>query len=102
MITIKLVDARRGLHAKCVELFSNEKIAESIYRYLCDGVEECKYAEPQRKKGKWVNDRGLYRCSSCNQLLSEWWAISKPIEFMKEECPYCPLCGSYNGEENEE
>ena len=47
MITIKLVDARKGLHSKCVELFKDLKIAESIYRYLCDGIEECEYAEPE-------------------------------------------------------
>ena len=54
---------------------------------------------PERKVGTWINDRGLYRCSSCNQLWAEWWAASKPIERMKKECPYCPMCGSYNGEE---
>lgn len=56
-------------------------------------------AQPERKKGKWVNDRGLYKCSCCNRLWTEWWAISKPIERMRKECPYCPMCGSYNGEE---
>lgn len=55
----------------------------------------------KERKGRWLNDRGLYRCSSCNQLWTEWWVISKPIERMKKECPYCPMCGSYNGEETE-
>lgn len=56
-------------------------------------------AQPEWKKGKWINDRGLYKCSCCNRLWTEWWAISKPIERMRKECPYCPMCGSYNGEE---
>lgn len=59
-------------------------------------------AQPERKKGKWINDRGLYKCSCCNRLWTEWWAISKPIERMRKECPYCPMCGSYNGEEIDE
>ena len=56
----------------------------------------------ERKRGKWINDRGLYRCSYCNQLWTEWWVASKPIERMKKESPYCPMCGSYNGEEESE
>ena len=54
MITIKLVDARCGLNIKCRELFKDEKIAESIYRYLCDGIEECDDVEPERKEPKWI------------------------------------------------
>ena len=55
-------------------------------------------AQTERKKGKWINDGGLYKCSCCNQLWTEWWVLSKPPERMRKECPYCPMCGSYNGE----
>lgn len=48
MTTIKLLDARRGLNRKCEELFGNAKIAEAIYRFLCDGIEECEDASCQR------------------------------------------------------
>ena len=65
-------------------------------------IESLPSAQPERKKGKWINDRGLYKCSCCNRLWTEWWAISKPIERMRKECPYCPMCGSYNGEEIDE
>lgn len=54
MITIKLIDARRGLYLKCRELFGDEKIAENIYNYLCEGIEECEECEPERKTGKWI------------------------------------------------
>ena len=54
MLMIKLVDARKGLHEKCVELFNNEKVAESIYSYLCDGIEECDGVELEQKKGEWI------------------------------------------------
>ncbi|MBO7691067.1 MAG: DUF551 domain-containing protein [Methanobrevibacter sp.] len=51
MTIIKLVDARRGLECKCEELFKDSKIAESIYQYLCDGIEECEDAEPE---SRWI------------------------------------------------
>ena len=40
MITITLLDARRVLYNKCRELFADRKIAESIFKYLCEGIEE--------------------------------------------------------------
>ena len=55
MTTIRLLDARRGLNRKCEELFKDAKIAESIYRYLCDGIEECEDVNvPERNVGKWI------------------------------------------------
>ena len=51
---IKLVDARKNLHEKCVELFHDKEVAKSIYMYLCDGIEECDAIEPERKKGEWT------------------------------------------------
>ena len=101
MTTIRLLDARRGLHSKCVELFKDVKIAELIYRFLCDGIEECEDAEPERKRGKWIwmGDKGdsRFMCSVC-----KW----------KEEVPtcmgvpniweYCPSCGSYMRGEGDE
>ena len=55
MTTIRLLDARRGLNRKCEELFKDAKIAESIYRYLCDGIEECEDVNvPERNVGRWI------------------------------------------------
>ena len=43
----------------------------------------------ERKKGKWIKrDVSLYRCSECGR-------------FSPSQENYCPSCGSYNGEENE-
>lgn len=80
MIAIKLVDARRGLNIKCRELFKDEKIAESIYRYLCDGIEECDGVEPERKHGEWTVINGCVSCSVCGEPNMEW--------------NYCPNCGA--------
>lgn len=45
--------------------------------------------------GKWVDDKGLYRCSSCNHLWSElWWTENCPIERMLKIMPFCPNCGA--------
>ena len=88
MTTIRLLDARRGLNRKCEELFGDAKIAEAIYRYLCDGIEECEDAEPQRKKGKWIwqdnENRFGWTCSECGY----------GIRRGRLQTNYCPNCGS--------
>lgn len=92
MITIRLLDARRGLHSKCVELFKDAKIAESIYRFLCDGIEDCDYAESERKRGKWIksNESALrpYMCSECGALFDVDTVLGKL------SWQYCPACGT--------
>lgn len=85
MIAIKLVDARRGLNIKCRELFKDEKIAEAIYRYLCDGIEECDDVEPGRKHGEWKSGR----CSLCGEHAPFWSMASTYYE-----SAYCPGCGT--------
>lgn len=45
--------------------------------------------------GRWIIDKGLYRCSICNRLWSElWWAEIVPLEKMIEIMPRCPKCGA--------
>ena len=86
MITIRLIDARRELSLRCRELFTNERIAKEIYEYLCDGLEECKEVEPERKKGKWIHEgfeASYLRCSSCG------WR-----DYTEDYSNYCPHCGA--------
>lgn len=87
MITIKLTDARRGLYLKCRELFGDERIAENIYNYLCDGIEECEECNPERRKGKWICiSDGLFeivKCDQCGQTLDS-------------KNNFCPNCGADN------
>ena len=80
-MTINLINARRGLHNKCLELFADKKIAEQIYLYLCGGIEDCEEAEPV-KHGRWMLLDGA-RCSRCNYKLQ---STGLPI--------YCPRCGA--------
>lgn len=107
MIMIKLLDARRGLHSKCEELFNDAKIAELIYRFLCDGIEECEDVEPERKKGKWIikdnPGTGWYRvtCSECGEDVT---SVIPVIGFFPNAKPiwnFCPECGSDNREESD-
>lgn len=115
-MAINLIDARRGLHDKCLELFADKKIAEQIYRYLCDGIEECEEAKPvkhgaieltyeeyaelcsyaladEQNHGEWRIDKsGGLMCSKCGTLLDEG---QKPSRF-------CPNCGAdMRGRKNE-
>lgn len=46
------------------------------------------------KHGHWINDKGLYKCSVCNELWCHWWANTVPIERMNKMMRYCPLCGA--------
>lgn len=83
-MTINLIDARRGLHDKCLELFADKKIAEQIYRYLCDGIEDCEEAEPT-KYGHWVKYGSPlfseWECSECGER-------NTGNDF-PDECPHC-------------
>lgn len=69
MAIIRLLDARRGLYRKCEELFGDAKIAEAIYRFLCDGIDDCEDVAHERKKGKWIKvGDNSYRCSVCDEV----------------------------------
>lgn len=88
-MTINLIDARRGLHDKCLELFSDKKIAEQIYCYLCDGIEDCEIveAEPVRH-GRWIcckgsNGKDYRKCSECLHTQDITGLLN-----------YCPNCGA--------
>lgn len=59
-------------------------------------------AEPVRH-GEWINDKGIYRCSACNELWLAWWASVVSIERMNKEMRFCPNCGAkMDGERKEE
>ena len=88
MTTIKLLDARRGLNLKCRELFRDEKVAETIYRYLCDGIEECEDAQPERKRGKWIDGY----CSVCGCDVPAYIEDWRWVKDMKAR--FCPMCGA--------
>lgn len=85
------------LHDKCIELFSDEKIAESIYRYLCEGIDDYDAVESERKEGKWIwednENRFGWTCSECGY----------GIRGDRAKTNFCPNCGAEmkGGDENE-
>lgn len=71
MTIIRLLDARRGLYRKCEELFGDAKIAEAIYRFLCDGIDDCEDVAHERKKGKWIpvdEKKAEIPCLACDNF----------------------------------
>ena len=90
MTLIKLIDARRGLHDKCEELFRDKGIAQTIYQYLCDGIEDCDvfFGTDPVGIGWWVNvehaPNGLLyaTCSVCGKRQTI------------EATDYCGNCGA--------
>lgn len=94
MITIRLIDARRGLHQQCESLFRDKKVADQIYMYLCDGLEECDEVDPERKNGEWIKmsdaDGTYWCCSECGEELYR----------LCDKTNFCPNCGAdMRGEE---
>lgn len=93
-MTINLIDARRAVYNKCSELFGDANIAAQIYRYLCDGIEDCEAVEAEAiKHGKW-EDKGDFwvNCSVCGEpvLKNEHDILLRSTELYN----YCPHCGA--------
>ena len=88
-IVVERVQARRDLHQKVKELFPYEKVAEPIYKYICDFIDEYDDAptidaEPIRHAHWEVIDEAepmRYGCSACHRLV---WHTEN----------YCPNCGA--------
>lgn len=61
-------------------------------------LKQVQSAMPVQKKGKWLTDRGLYKCSNCNHVFSElWWVETCPIDRMNKYMRFCPQCGAEMG-----
>lgn len=60
-------------------------------------------AQPEQKKGKWIDNKGLYQCSCCKHIWSElWWIESCPIDRMNKIMRFCPNCGAEMRERRED
>ena len=58
-------------------------------------LEEVPSAEPERKKGKWIDDeeKGMCKCSNCKAKHSKEFLWN--IAIFGEDIPrYCPTCGA--------
>ena len=59
-----------------------------------DVIKRIKGMPTAERVGKWINDKGLYRCSACNELWCHWWVNIVSIERMNKMMHYCPNCGA--------
>lgn len=97
MITIKMIDARRGLYLKCKELFGDEKIAENIYNYLCEGIEECEECEPERNKGKWIKKMRITETEKYTSYDPDWYCACCGAKYdpsIARMVNFCYVCGA--------
>ena len=71
-----------------------------VFEESVDIVDEQPTIE-ERKRGHWINDKGLYRCSVCNDFSITGWADCIPIEQMNKAMKFCNNCGAdMRGENN--
>ena len=85
-----------------IDLISRQAAIETIDKYFDDLPIQGYYdmlklirnlptIEP--KRGRWVNDKGLYRCTACNNLLTvAGWDI--PEKQIYKSFKFCPNCGA--------
>lgn len=102
MSIIRLLDARRGLYRKCEELFGNEKIAEAIYRFLCDGIEECEDVAHEREHGEWREKQVIHK-DEAKDIIEEWQSCrcsfckrydTRPYMYYFDKPNFCSWCGA--------
>ena len=62
--------------------------------YAIDKICEMPTIDPV-KHGKWVTDKGIYKCTECNGLCTvAGWANCIPEEQMYRVFKFCPNCGA--------
>lgn len=95
---MRLIDADALEKDANEDLLSNPDTTDEVYwndgaKSIIDLIKTAPTIDPV-KHGKWINDKGLYMCSVCNNLWTHWWAVVVPEERMYEEMKYCPNCGA--------
>lgn len=55
------------------------------------------------RRGRWIKDKNLYKCTACNDLLSvAGWADCIPEKQIYTAFKYCPNCGAKMDEVSED
>lgn len=57
--------------------------------FIVEMLEQLPSAQPERKKGKWLDDCGGLKCSVCGCTIDDPYYVEG----------YCTKCGSYNKED---
>ena len=77
-----------------IDMISRQDAIDSPVKMVSEGLEwipvyhikELPSAQPERKKGKWIDDKCSacgYKCSACGYRVEPW-----------NNTPYCPNCGA--------
>ena len=87
---MRLIDAEEA--QKVLTEYQHHK-TEIQHKALKEAIERVPIVDPV-KHGHWINDKGLYKCSICNELWCHWWVNTVPIERMNKMMRFCPNCGA--------
>ena len=92
-----LIERKKAIEAVKEEWdgWSFEYDAETIVSYTCEALERLPSAQPERKKGRWINHRNdnghnIADCDQCREAMQWFDDDIKPN--------YCPNCGADMGD----
>lgn len=91
---MRLIDADDLFKNKIIVVKDSDSLG--AIKTIMDMIKEAPTieAEPIRH-GKWINDKGLYKCSVCNEFATiAGFANCIPIEQMNKVMKYCNNCGA--------
>lgn len=90
----------RGCDGNCKY---DEKLYERIMQILGERIKPLPFAEP-RKKGKWdFMGWQMFQCSECKHMFTQDFLKSwKEYTYESHFPPFCPNCGAYMREGEEE
>ena len=86
------------------EYFDGMLDTDTVCPTVIYGLFECMpSAEPERKKGKWIDDGTELGCccSECGATLDDYFCGALHEIRLSKMLKFCPNCGSYNGGEQE-
>lgn len=93
---MRLIDADALEKDANEDLLSDTDTVEEVYwndgaKSIIDLIKTAPTIE--LKRGKWIYDKGLYKCTACNNLLTvAGWDI--PEEQIYKAFNFCPNCGA--------
>lgn len=96
---MRLIDADK-LHYKTVRIATQNGIKPALVVFAKEiqkmpAIPQIKMQVDPAKRGEWVNDKGIYRCTACNTLCAvAGWAYCIPPKQMYEVFKFCPECGA--------
>lgn len=74
---------------------TGRKNAETIRDYINGVAKKLRELPSAERRGRWIKDKNLYKCTACNDLLTvAGWADCIPEKQIYTAFKYCPNCGA--------